>query len=191
MKIAHNISAMNSQRHLVTNESKISKNLEKMSTGYKINSAADDAAGLAVSEKLRCIVIGLEQGTANAGDGISLVRTAEGAVEEIHAMLNRMKELSVQSANGTYDNEVDRAALQKELDALVTEVDRIVEYTHFNGIPLLNRDITDEILVDVIKITEYFDTGKPNRFLQENQPMALRGNTPMTLIPTTIPFLLV
>lgn len=154
MIIQHNMSAMNSGRNLKNNNAQMSKNMEKLSSGYKINRAADDAAGLAISEKMRCTVTGLEQATENAEDGVSLVRTAEGAISEIHAMLNRMKELAVQSANGTYDDAVDRNALQKEVAQLTEEVSRIVESTDFNGIPLLCRDDIPDIVGDGILMSE-------------------------------------
>ena len=109
---------MNAYRNYNNNTSALSKNLEKLSSGYKINRAGDDAAGLAISEKMRAQITGLDKAQDNAKDGISLVQTAEGALTEVHDMLNRMVELATQSANGTYDNETDRANLQKEVDQL-------------------------------------------------------------------------
>ena len=138
MRIQHNIAALNSYRNLTTNNSAVSKNLEKLSSGYKINRAGDDAAGLAISEKMRAQITGLETAQKNANDGISLVQTAEGALTEVHSMLNRMVELADQSANGTYDDETDRANLQKEFEALTSEIDRISKATNFNGIQLLD-----------------------------------------------------
>ena len=137
MRIQHNISALNSYRQLGTNNTALAKNLEKLSSGYKINKAGDDAAGLAISEKMRAQIKGLETAKKNAQDGISLVQTTEGALTEVHSMLNRMAELATQSANGTYENTVDRANLQKEVDSLKKEIDRISEGTNFNGIDLL------------------------------------------------------
>ena len=141
MRIQHNIAALNSYRQLSGNNNAVSKNLEKLSSGYRINRAGDDAAGLAISEKMRAQITGLETAQKNANDGISLVQTAEGALTEVHSMLNRMVELATQSANGTYDNSVDRANLQKELDSLLDEVDRISEATNFNGINLLDGSL--------------------------------------------------
>ena len=141
MRIQHNIAALNSYRQLSGNNSAVSKNLEKLSSGYKINRAGDDAAGLAISEKMRAQITGLETAQKNANDGISLVQTAEGALTEVHSMLNRMVELATQSANGTYDNSVDRANLQKEFDSLLEEVDRISDATNFNGINLLDGSL--------------------------------------------------
>ena len=138
MRIQHNIMAMNSYRNFTNNTKAVSKNLEKLSSGYRINNAGDDAAGLAVSEKMRAQVTGLKTASKNAKDGISLVKTAEGALTEVHSMLNRMVDLAGQSANGTYDNEVDRANLQKEVDALKSEIDRIADSSNFNGIKLLD-----------------------------------------------------
>lgn len=141
MRIQHNIAALNAYRQLGNNNNTVSKNLEKLSSGYRINRAGDDAAGLAISEKMRAQITGLETAQKNANDGISLVQTAEGALTEVHSMLNRMTELATQSANGTYDDEVDRANLQKELNSLKSEVDRISESTNYNGIKLLDGSL--------------------------------------------------
>ena len=138
MRIQHNIMAMNAYRNYNANTSALSKNLEKLSSGYKINRAGDDAAGLAISEKMRAQITGLDAAQKNVKDGISLVKTAEGAMQEIQDMLNRMDYLATQSANGTYDNEVDRANLQKEVDQLRSEIDRIADSANFNGINLLD-----------------------------------------------------
>ena len=142
MRIQHNIAALNSYRNLTGNNSAVSKNLEKLSSGYKINRAGDDAAGLAISEKMRAQITGLNTAQKNAQDGVSLVQTAEGALTEVHSMLNRMVELADQSANGTYDNAVDRSNLQKEITSLKSEIDRIADSTNFNGINLLNGDLS-------------------------------------------------
>ena len=142
MRIQHNIAALNSYRQLTGNNGAVSKNLEKLSSGYRINRAGDDAAGLAISEKMRAQITGLETAQKNANDGISLVQTAEGALTEVHSMLNRMIELADQSANGTYDNEVDRANLQKEVQSLKSEIDRISEGTNYNGINLLDGSLS-------------------------------------------------
>ncbi len=141
MRIQHNIAALNSYRNLTNNNSAVSKNLEKLSSGYRINRAGDDAAGLAISEKMRAQITGLNTAQKNAQDGVSLVQTAEGALTEVHSMLNRMVELADQSANGTYDNEVDRANLQKEIASLKDEIDRIADSTNFNGINLLDGSL--------------------------------------------------
>ena len=142
MRIQHNVMAMNAYRNYNNNTSALSKNLEKLSSGYKINRAGDDAAGLAISEKMRAQITGLNAAQKNVKDGISLVKTAEGAMQEIQDMLNRMDYLATQSANGTYDNEVDRANLQKEVDALKTEINRIADSANFNGIKLLDGSLS-------------------------------------------------
>jgi flagellin len=138
MRIQHNIMAMNAYRNYNTNTSALSSNLEKLSSGYKINRAGDDAAGLAISEKMRAQISGLEQASSNVKDGISLVKTGEGAMQEVQDMLNRMVTLATQSANGTYDDETDRANLQKEVVALKDEINRIADSSNFNGINLLD-----------------------------------------------------
>lgn len=141
MRIQHNIAALNSYRQLGNNNSAVSKNLEKLSSGYRINRAGDDAAGLAISEKMRAQITGLTTAQKNAQDGISLVQTAEGALTEVHSMMNRMVELANQSSNGIYDNAVDRANMQKEITSLKDEIDRIAEGTNFNGIKLLDGSL--------------------------------------------------
>ena len=143
MRIQHNIMAMNAYRNYTNNTSALSSNLEKLSSGYKINRAGDDAAGLAISEKMRAQITGLDAAQKNVKDGISLVKTAEGAMQEVQDMLNRMVYLANQSANGTYDNDVDRANLQKEVDSLRSEIDRIADSANFNGIQLLDGSLSD------------------------------------------------
>ena len=138
MIIQHNTRATAAFRYYNNTQNKLGKNLEKLSSGYKINRSADDAAGLAISEKMRAQIAGLTQAKTNAKDGISLVKTAEGAMQEIQTMLDRMIELATQSANGTYDDKIDREALQDESAALLREIDRISESANFNGLPLLN-----------------------------------------------------
>ena len=140
MRIQHNIMAMNAYRNYTNNTSALSKNLEKLSSGYKINRAGDDAAGLAISEKMRAQITGLSKAQDNAKDGISLVQTAEGALTEVHDMLNRMYELAEQSANGTYDG-TDREQLQKEVQQLKSEINRIADSSNFNGINLLDGSL--------------------------------------------------
>ena len=144
MRIQHNIMALNSNRQLGVNNSAVAKSLEKLSSGYKINRAGDDAAGLAISEKMRAQIKGLEAATDNSQDAISLVQTAEGGLQEVHSMLNRMTELATKSANGTYTDNVDRRALQDEIAALKDEVNRIADATDFNGIKLLDGSLVNE-----------------------------------------------
>lgn len=138
MRIQHNIMALNSHRQLGNNNSAVSKSLEKLSSGYRINRAGDDAAGLAISEKMRAQIKGLTAATDNSQDAISLVQTAEGGLQEVHSMLNRMQELATKSSNGTYTDDVDRKALQDEVSALKDEINRIADSTNFNGINLLD-----------------------------------------------------
>lgn len=137
LRINQNIAAMNSYRNLSVTDSQMSKSLEKLSSGFRINRAADDAAGLAISEGLRSQIGGLKVGARNAQDGVSVAQTAEGALTEVHSMLQRMNDLSVQYANGT-QNADSQAALQSEFDALSTEITRIKDNTKFNGIALFD-----------------------------------------------------
>ena len=141
MRIQHNIMAMNAQRNLGMNNSKLSKNLEKLSSGYRINRAGDDAAGLAISEKMRSQIAGLDQAQKNAQSGINMIQTAEGALTEVHDMLNRMVTLSTQAANGTYTS-TDAQKIQDEVNALVDEIDRIATNSNFNGMKLLDGSIS-------------------------------------------------
>ena len=133
MRIQHNIPALNGYRNYSNNGGVVNKNLEKLSSGYRINRAGDDAAGLAISEKMRAQITGLKTAQQNAKNGIGLIQTAEGALTEVHSMLNRMFELAEQSANGTYASSVDRKALDMEVTALKNEIDRIGGTANFNG----------------------------------------------------------
>ncbi|MFA8439417.1 flagellin [Pueribacillus sp. YX66] len=145
MIINHNISALNAHRQLGVNNNAVAKSLEKLSSGMRINRAGDDAAGLAISEKMRGQIRGLEMASKNAQDGISLIQTAEGALNETHAILQRMRELAVQAANDTNEDTVDRAALQAEVVALIEEIDGITERTEFNTQTLLDGTFTGKI----------------------------------------------
>jgi flagellin len=137
MRIQHNISALNTHRQLAFNNTQASKNLEKLSSGFRINRAGDDAAGLAISEKMRGQIRGLEMASKNAQDAISLIQTAEGALTETHAILQRMRELAVQGSNDT-NVTADRTAIQDEMNALISELDRIAGNTEFNTQKLLD-----------------------------------------------------
>ena len=145
MVVQHNLRAMNSNRMLNVNTQTQVKSAEKLSSGYKINRAADDAAGLAISEKMRRQVRGLTQASANAQDGISMVQTAEGALNEVHDMLQRMNELAVKAENGTLTTK-DREYVNSEVQQLISEIDRVADTTTFNEKSLLNGDTTDCIL---------------------------------------------
>jgi flagellin len=144
MRINHNIAALNTYRQLSANTVNTSKSLEKLSSGLRINRAGDDAAGLAISEKMRSQIRGLDTAARNANDGISLIQTAEGALNETHSILQRMKELAVQAANDTNTDE-DRAEIQKEIDQLKTEITRIADQTEFNTKKLLDGSMASEI----------------------------------------------
>ena len=141
MVVQHNLTAMNSNRMLGITTKSQAKSTEKLSSGYKINRAADDAAGLSISEKMRKQIRGLTQASLNAQDGISAVQTAEGALTEVHDMLQRMNELAVKASNGTMSKD-DREYVQNEVDQLVTEIDRVAETTKFNETYLLKGDDT-------------------------------------------------
>ena len=145
MVVQHNLTAMNTQRQLNITTGTQAKVTEQLSSGYKINRAADDAAGLTISEKMRSQIRGLSQASANAEDGISCVQTAEGALAEVHDMLQRMNELAVKSANGT-NTSADRIAIQKEVNALVSEINRVSQSSEFNTLKLLDGSFTGKTL---------------------------------------------
>jgi flagellin len=138
LRINTNVEAFNAHRQLVGSSGKIAKSMERLSSGYRINRAADDAAGLAISEKLRGQIGGLAQAERNAQDAISLVQTAEGSLQEVHSMLQRIRELAVQYKNGTLSTS-DRTAIQSEVNLLASEIERIGAQAQFNGIPLLSQ----------------------------------------------------
>jgi len=145
MVVQHNISAQNANRMLGITTGTLAKATEKLSSGYKINRAADDAAGLAISEKMRRQIRGLTQASANAQDGVSVVQTAEGALEEVHSMLQRMNELAIKASNDTLTSE-DRSYIQQEVSALVSEIDRTASTTQFNNQFLLDGSFTGKQL---------------------------------------------
>ena len=141
MIVQHNLTAMNANRQLGITAGAQAKATEKLSSGYRINRAGDDAAGLSISEKMRSQIRGLNKASSNAEDGVSLIQTAEGALNEAHAILQRMNELSTQAANDT-NTSADRTAIKKEIDALVSELDRIASTTQFNTMNLLDGNFT-------------------------------------------------
>jgi flagellin len=141
LRIQHNIEALNAHRQLLGTNGKLSKSMERLSSGYRINRASDDAAGLAISEKLRAQIKGISQATRNAQDAISLVQTAEGALTEVHSMMQRIRELAVQYKNGSLST-ADRTAIQSEVNQLQSEIERIGNSVSFNGIKLLNAATT-------------------------------------------------
>ena len=159
MVVQHNMQAANANRMLNVTTSAQSKSTEKLSSGYKINRAADDAAGLTISEKMRKQIKGLDRASTNAQDGVSAVQTAEGALTEVHSMLQRMNELAVQSANGT-NSATDRKAIQDEVDQLTTEIDRVSETTKFNETYLLKGDSKTSDKANFMKSDYNFDANK-------------------------------
>ncbi|MCX7920736.1 MAG: flagellin [Clostridia bacterium] len=148
MRINNNIMAMNAQRQLTINANAQGKSLEKLSSGYRINRAGDDAAGLAISEKMRAQIRGLQQASRNAQDGISLIQTVEGALGETHAILQRMRELAVQGANET-NVTADRVAIKDELTQLRTEIDRIADNTEFNTQKLIGTAAPNSLVIHI------------------------------------------
>jgi flagellin len=141
LRINTNIEAMDAHRQLMGTQEKLQKSMERLSSGYRINTAADDAAGLAISEKLRAQISGLDQANRNTADAISLVQTAEGQLNEVHSMLQRVRELAVEYKNGTLSS-ADQTAIQSEINQLASEIERIGTTAQFNGIPLLNGQVT-------------------------------------------------
>ncbi|MDR1933745.1 MAG: flagellin [Spirochaetales bacterium] len=158
MIINHNMSAMFAQRENGVNDRTLTKNIEKLSSGLRINRAGDDASGLAVSEKMRSQVRGLRQASTNASNGISLIQTTEGYLQETQDILHRLRELAVQSANGIYTPE-DRMQIQVEVSQLVDEVDRIASHAQFNGMNLLTGRFAQEGQENVITASMYFHIG--------------------------------
>ncbi|MEG0018784.1 MAG: hypothetical protein RR724_08640, partial [Hydrogenoanaerobacterium sp.] len=177
MIIQHNIMALNAHRQLGGNTSNVTRNLEKLSSGFKINRAGDDAAGLAISEKMRAQIKSLDRAKLNAQDGISLIQTAEGALTETHSMLNRLVELATESANGTIKDD-DRAKVQDEVKALTDEVDRISKATNFNGINLLDGslaaagNLTANIKINGAKPIETVTAAKKTSYAAGTAPTA-------------------
>ena len=179
MRVQHNMAAMNTNRQLGINVSNQAKSTEKLSSGYRINRAGDDAAGLSISEKMRAQIRGLDQASTNAQDGISLIQTAEGALNETHSILQRMSELATQAANDT-NVTADREAIQKEIDALVNEVNRISSETEFNEMKLLNGSVELGPIVElgdvIVDIVETGSTLRENglEVLEEICPLSAR-----------------
>ncbi|MBS7403543.1 MAG: flagellin, partial [Oscillospiraceae bacterium] len=186
MVVRTNTMSTNAYRQLGMNNSAVTKSLEKLSSGYRINRAGDDASGLAISEKMKAQINGLEQASSNSQDGISLIQTAEGATTEIHNMLNRMVTLATKSANGTIQDEVDRDAIQAEVDALNEEITRIAKSTNFNGIDLLNGNLSGAAVTTKAGADEVTSGGAEASFTSkltaftafaENDTIQIGGNT--------------
>ena len=169
MVVQHNLTAMNSNRMLGVTTKTQAKSTEKLSSGYKINRAADDAAGLSISEKMRKQIRGLTQASLNAQDGISAVQTAEGALTEVHDMLQRMNELAVKASNGTMSKD-DREYVQNEVDQLVTEIDRVAETTKFNETYLLKGDDTKPTVTE--NVFKKFDVSTLNSVISDTSKIS-------------------
>lgn len=180
MIINHNISALNTYRQLSFNNANGAKSLEKLSSGYRINRAGDDAAGLAISEKMRGQIRGLNQAQRNAQDGISLIQTAEGALTETHAILQRMRELVVQAGNGTNATE-DVTAIQDEIGALIEEIDGIGDRTQFNGKTLLDGTYTAASGGEAITLQIGANTGQTLTLNIESMKAADLGATGLAM----------
>ena len=183
MVVQHNMQAANANRMLNVTTSAQSKSTEKLSSGYKINRAADDAAGLSISEKMRKQIKGLDRASTNAQDGVSCVQTAEGALTEVHSMLQRMNELAVQSSNGTL-SEDDRNNIQDEVDQLVTEIDRVSETTKFNETYLLKGDENKTKITNTVYSSPQMglvkDAMAAGSTLEVKTPMDVTGKTVYT-----------
>jgi flagellin len=207
MVIQHNIAAINSYRNMSKNTSALNKNLEKLSSGYKINKAGDDAAGLAISESMRNKINALDQAEANANDAIGLIQTTEGALTETHAMLERMTTLATQAANGTYATSdlggtekgygaslTARENIQAEVNALAEEITRIAKSTDYNGINLLTNSSTKEFQIGPTKDEKISLTGSkmtatillgPNK-LSGSMMTVTKANNAITTIKTAV-----
>ena len=190
MRINHNISALKANNQLAKTNSGLDASLEKLSSGYRINSAADDSAGLAISEKMRTQISGLDQASRNASDGISVIQTAEGALVEVESMLQRMRELAVQSANGIY-TAGDRDAIQSEIDQLSQEITRISETTEFNTMTLLDGNIdrksySSDSKVSLVSLSDTVSVGDYKlEFTQDARQAVLVGDeSTFTGLPT-------
>ena len=183
MVVQHNLTAMNSNRMLGITQSSQAKSTEKLSSGYKINRAADDAAGLSISEKMRKQIRGLTQASNNAQDGISAVQTAEGALTEVHDMLQRMNELAVKSANGTNSAD-DRTYIQNEVDQLVSEIDRVAETTKFNETYLLQGGSSAETVGTNVTFGGAAVTAGSATTIADNSAFVVDGDTTLTYSTT-------
>ncbi|MBQ9118645.1 MAG: flagellar biosynthesis protein FlgL [Lachnospiraceae bacterium] len=177
MRINHNIAALKANNMLGKTNSALDKSLERLSSGYKINRAADDAAGMAIAQKMKTQIEGLDQASRNASDGISVIQTAEGALQEVSAMLQRMRELSVQAANGTNTAD-DRAAIQREINQLNDEIDRISETTEFNTKTLLDGNVdcqsySSNSSVSLISLSDTVDVGDYSLTIEQDARQAV------------------
>jgi len=184
MRINTNISAIIANNQLIKVQGNLQASLEKLSSGYKINHASDDPAGMAISQKMRSQLRGLEQATNNAADGISVIETAEGGISEIQSMLSRMKELSVQAANDS-NSDAERTSIQQEIESLNSEIDRISNETEFNGQPLINGNLERRVYSDVRGISQLecssnIQAGKYGLSIKQDARQAVASGTPIT-----------
>ena len=177
MRIQHNIVALNAHRNAGVNQSAVSKNMEKLSSGYRINRAGDDAAGLSISEKMRGQIRGLSQASRNAQDGISFIQTAEGALNEVSSMLTRVKELYVQNANGTYSAE-DKSNISAEINSLGSEIANIITNTDFNGTSVFSPSASVSIAIS-------HDATGPLEIEAASVAVRSLGSTPLTAASLT------
>ncbi len=190
MRINHNIVALKANNQLGKTNKLLDKSLEKLSSGFRINSAADDSAGMAISQKMKTQIAGLDQANRNASDGISVIQTAEGALNEVENMLQRMRELAVQSANGTYTTE-DRTAIQAEIDQLSQEMDRISKTTEFNTMPLLDgtidrKSFSSDNKVSLVSLSDSVSVGDYTLKVLEDARQAVFVGAPSSYTGTTI-----
>lgn len=191
MRINHNISALKANNQLSRTNKLLDSSLEKLSSGFRINKAADDSAGMAISEKMRTQIAGLDQGSRNASDGISVIQTAEGALIEVESMLQRMRELSVQAANGTYTTD-DRQAIQTEINQLNEEIQRISDTTEFNTMTLLDGNIdrksySDNNKVKLVSLSDAVSIGDYKLDItQDAEQAVIVGTSPIDTDPGTV-----
>ncbi len=190
MRINHNISALRANNQLVKTNNALDKSLEKLSSGFRINRAADDAAGMAISQKMKTQIAGLDQASRNASDGISIIQTAEGALSEVNSMLQRMRELAVQAANGTNTLE-DRKSIQNEIDELKEEIQRISDTTEFNTKTLLDGSIdkmsySDKTTVKLVSLSDEVQSGEYSITIIEEARKAVAKGTDITDTTTKI-----
>jgi len=178
MKINHNVSAFTANANLLKNENKLTASIERLSSGYRINHASDDAAGMALSSKMKSQISALNQASRNASDGVSVIETAEGALKEVTSLIQRMRELSVQAANDTYTRE-DVGAIQAEIGELTQEIDRVAKDTEFNKMPLLNGSLTTRVYSNTrdVSLFQISDNIIPGTYNFELESDAMQGVT--------------
>ncbi len=187
MKINHNISAFTANANLLKNENKLTASIERLSSGYRINHASDDAAGMALSSKMKSQISALNQASRNASDGVSVIETAEGALKEVTSLIQRMRELSVQAANDTYTRE-DVGAIQAEIGELTQEIDRVSKDTEFNKMPLLNGSLTTRVYSNTrdVSLFQISDNIIPGTYNFELESDAMQGVVAGSKVPAAV-----